>query len=188
MSKQIRGAERCLLLPGLRKSARAAVTTKPAARVFLFVPLPIRLAVLDPTRGRRRKRSTCRRMPSGLRLFNQTLGLWSQEDPAAVTRVAEALDEDEDWLQDVSNGTEVEDGVIWVCDVGEDGLRAFTDFRSESLIELMKVRKENPRIARLLRRRKAHPRLRRMDTIELMDSLRQKAHTSSSFNLQADRP
>ena len=29
---------------------------------------------------------------------------------------------------------EIEDGVIWVCGVGEDGLLAFTDFGIESLI------------------------------------------------------
>jgi hypothetical protein len=47
-----------------------------------------------------------------------------------------SLGEDEDWLWDVANEMEVEDGVIWVYGVGEDGDLAFTDFGIESLIEL----------------------------------------------------
>ena len=39
---------------------------------------------------------------------------------------------------------EIEDGGIWVYGVGEDGVRAFTDFGIESLIELIKVYKEKP--------------------------------------------
>src|SRR6266478_257 len=39
---------------------------------------------------------------------------------------------------------EIEDGVIWVYGVGEDGLLAFTDFGIESLIELIKMYKDDP--------------------------------------------
>src|SRR5881392_2863529 len=39
---------------------------------------------------------------------------------------------------------EIEDGVIWVYGVGEDGVLAFTDFGIESLIELIKMYKDNP--------------------------------------------
>jgi len=39
---------------------------------------------------------------------------------------------------------EIEDGVIWVYGVGEDGVPALTDFGIESLIELIKMYKENP--------------------------------------------
>ena len=39
---------------------------------------------------------------------------------------------------------EIEDSVIWVCGVGEDGLLAFTDFGIESLIEPIKTYKDNP--------------------------------------------
>jgi hypothetical protein len=46
----------------------------------------------------------------------------------AITRVAEELGEDEDWLRDVANEMEIEDGVIWVYGVGQDGVLAFTDF------------------------------------------------------------
>jgi hypothetical protein len=61
-----------------------------------------------------------------------------------INRVAEELGEDEDWLRDVANEMEIEDGVIWVYGVGEDGVLAFTDFGIESLIELIKIHKDNP--------------------------------------------
>ena len=56
-----------------------------------------------------------------------------------ITRVAEQLGEDEDWLRDVTGETEIEDGVIWVYGVGEDGVLAFADVGIESLIELIKM-------------------------------------------------
>ena len=48
-----------------------------------------------------------------------------------------ALDwlEDEDWLRDVANEMDIEDGVIWVYGLGDDGVQAFTDFGIENLIE-----------------------------------------------------
>jgi hypothetical protein len=49
-----------------------------------------------------------------------------------------------DWLCDVANEMEIEDGVIWVYGVGEDGVMAFTDFGIENLIELIKMHKDNP--------------------------------------------
>jgi hypothetical protein len=61
-----------------------------------------------------------------------------------ITRVAEDLGEGEDWLRDVANEMEVEDGVIWVYGVGEDGVLAFTNFGIESLIELIKMHKDDP--------------------------------------------
>jgi len=39
---------------------------------------------------------------------------------------------------------EIEDGVIWVYGVGEDGVLAFTDFGIENLIELIKMYKDDP--------------------------------------------
>jgi hypothetical protein len=65
-----------------------------------------------------------------------------------INRVAEELGEDEDWLQEVANEMEVEDGVIWVYGVGEDGLMAFTDFGIENLIELVKMHKKDPKLLR----------------------------------------
>jgi hypothetical protein len=61
-----------------------------------------------------------------------------------ISRVAELLGEDEDWLRDVASEMEIEDGVIWVYGVGEDGVLAFTDFGIENLIELIKMHKEDP--------------------------------------------
>ena len=63
-----------------------------------------------------------------------------------ITRVAETLGEDEDWLHDVANEMDVEDGVIWVYGVGEDGVMAFTDFGIENLMELIRIHKENPEL------------------------------------------
>jgi hypothetical protein len=63
-----------------------------------------------------------------------------------ITRVAEDLGEDEDWLRDVANEMDAEDGVIWVNGVGDDSVMAFTDFGIENLIELIKLHKETPRL------------------------------------------
>ncbi|WP_426443258.1 hypothetical protein [Bradyrhizobium genosp. P] len=48
------------------------------------------------------------------------------------------------WLHDIANGMEIEDGVIWVYGVGEDGILAFTDFGTENLIDLIKMHKDDP--------------------------------------------
>jgi hypothetical protein len=61
-----------------------------------------------------------------------------------INRVAEELGENEDWLSDVANEMEVEDGCIWVYGIGEDGILAFTDFGIENLRELVKIYKDNP--------------------------------------------
>jgi hypothetical protein len=66
----------------------------------------------------------------------------------AITRVAEKLGEDEDWLRNVANEMEIEDGVIWVYGVGEDGVLAFTDFGIENLIELVRLYRKNPGLLR----------------------------------------
>ncbi|MET4520152.1 hypothetical protein ABIB81_009511 [Bradyrhizobium sp. I1.7.5] len=43
---------------------------------------------------------------------------------------------------------EIDDGVIWVYGVGEDGVQAFTDFGIDSLTELIKFYKENSGLLR----------------------------------------
>jgi hypothetical protein len=65
-----------------------------------------------------------------------------------INCVAEELGEDEDWLRDFANEMEVEDGVVWVYGVGEDGIMAFTDFGIENLMELVKIHKEKPKLLR----------------------------------------
>jgi len=59
-----------------------------------------------------------------------------------INRVAKDLGEDEDWISDVANEMDVEDGVIWVYGVGDDGVMAFTDFGIENLVDLIKMRKD----------------------------------------------
>jgi hypothetical protein len=41
-----------------------------------------------------------------------------------IARVAEMLGEDEDWLWDVANEMDQEDGLIWVYGPGDDGVMA----------------------------------------------------------------
>jgi hypothetical protein len=69
---------------------------------------------------------------------------------ATIDRVAEDLGEDQDWLFDVAMEMEIEDGVVWVRGVGEDGVMAFTDFGIENLIDLIKMHRDDPT---LLKRR-----------------------------------
>ena len=61
-----------------------------------------------------------------------------------INHLAQELGEDEDWLWDVANEMEIEDGVIWVYGIGEDGILAFTDFGIENLRDLIKMHKDDP--------------------------------------------
>ncbi|WP_407192924.1 hypothetical protein [Bradyrhizobium sp. STM 3566] len=63
-----------------------------------------------------------------------------------LAQVAKDLGEDEDWLRDIAIEMEIEDGLIWVYGVGEDGVQAFTDFGIENLIALIRFYKENPKL------------------------------------------
>lgn len=65
-----------------------------------------------------------------------------------IARVAEDLGEDADWLRDIANEMDAEDGVIWVYGVGEDGVQTFTDFGIENLIELIRIHKQDPELLR----------------------------------------
>lgn len=65
-----------------------------------------------------------------------------------INRVAQDLGEDEDWLSDVASEMDAEDGRLWVYGVGEDGVMAFTDFGIETLMELIRIHKENPNLLR----------------------------------------
>ena len=59
-----------------------------------------------------------------------------------IDRVAARLGESVDFLYDVANEMDPEDGVIWVYGLGDDGVMDFTEFGIESLIELIKIHKE----------------------------------------------
>jgi hypothetical protein len=61
-----------------------------------------------------------------------------------ISRVAKDLGESEDWLFDVANEMDTEDGVIWVYGDDHDGVMAFTDFGIENLVDLIKIHKEDP--------------------------------------------
>jgi hypothetical protein len=63
-----------------------------------------------------------------------------------IARVAEMLGEDEDWLWDVANEMDQEDGLIWVYGVGDDGVMAFTDFGIETLTGIIEIHKANPEL------------------------------------------
>jgi hypothetical protein len=79
-----------------------------------------------------------------LRTSGMTMHVNKVHHVKTITRIAEDLGADEDWLRDVASEMEVEDGVIWVDGVEEDGVQAFTDFGIENLIELVRIYKENP--------------------------------------------
>ena len=81
---------------------------------------------------------------SDLRSGGLTMHINKVHHVTTINRVANDLGEDEDWLSDVAIEMEIEDGVIWVYGVGEDGVMAFTDFGIENLIELIKIHKEDP--------------------------------------------
>jgi hypothetical protein len=49
-----------------------------------------------------------------------------------IARVAEMLGEDEDWLWNIANEMDQEDGLIWVYGPGDEGVMAFTDFGIET--------------------------------------------------------
>jgi hypothetical protein len=61
-----------------------------------------------------------------------------------IARVAEMLSEDKDWLGDVANEMDQEDGLIWVYGAGDEGVMAFTDFGIETLQGLIEIHKANP--------------------------------------------
>ena len=65
-----------------------------------------------------------------------------------IARVAEMLGEDADWLAEVANEMEPEDGLIWVYGPSDDdsGVMAFTDDGIEALAELVKMYMASPRL------------------------------------------
>ena len=63
-----------------------------------------------------------------------------------ITRVAEMLGEDEDWLWDVATEMDQEDGLIWVYGPSENSIMAFTDFGIETLTGLIQIYKADPQL------------------------------------------
>jgi hypothetical protein len=65
-----------------------------------------------------------------------------------ITRVAEMLGEDEDWLHDVSIEMDPEDGRLTVLGPGEEATTAFTEYGVENLAEIVKIYKADPELLR----------------------------------------
>ena len=61
-----------------------------------------------------------------------------------IARVAAMLGDDEDWLQDVADEMDQEDGLIWVYGPGDESVMAFTDFGIETLTGLVAIYKADP--------------------------------------------
>jgi len=61
-----------------------------------------------------------------------------------IARVAAMLGEHEDWLSDVANEMDQEDGLIWVYGPGDDSVMAFTDFGIETLTGIIEIYKAAP--------------------------------------------
>jgi predicted RecB family nuclease len=83
---------------------------------------------------------------SDLRSSGVTMHINKVHHVTTIDRVADDLGEDEDWLRDVANEMDAEDGLIWVHGVGDDGVMAFTDFGIETLMELIRIHKQNPKL------------------------------------------
>jgi hypothetical protein len=60
--------------------------------------------------------------------------------------VAELLGEDEDWLFEVAEEMDTEDGQLWVVGVGEDGVMAFTAGGIDNLKDLIALHRDDPGI------------------------------------------
>lgn len=62
-----------------------------------------------------------------------------------IALVAAELGEDEDWLYEIGADMESEDGVIWVYDLDDRQVTAFTDFGVETLVDLIAERRRSSR-------------------------------------------
>ena len=65
-----------------------------------------------------------------------------------ITSVAQMLGEDADWLQDICDEMDPEDGRLTVLGPGEEAITAFTRLGIDNLIELVKIYKAAPDLLR----------------------------------------
>lgn len=63
-----------------------------------------------------------------------------------ISRVAEMLGEDEEWLDEISVVLDPEDGRLGVLGIGEESTTAFTSFGIDNLAELVQIYKTNPNL------------------------------------------
>jgi len=62
-----------------------------------------------------------------------------------IAKVAAEFGVSEEWLSDIAADMEPEDGLIWVYDLNDASVVAFSDFGIENLGELIKIHiEENP--------------------------------------------
>ncbi len=61
-----------------------------------------------------------------------------------ISRVAEMLGEDEDWLQEISIEMDPEDGRLAVWAIGEETITAFTDRGIENLAQIVEIYEADP--------------------------------------------
>ena len=54
-----------------------------------------------------------------------------------IARVAETLGEDEEWLHELSINMDPDDGCLWVLDIGEREVTAFTVYGIECLTQII---------------------------------------------------
>ena len=65
-----------------------------------------------------------------------------------ISRVAELLGEDENWLREICIEMDPEDGRLSVHGHGEEEITAFTQFGIDNLVELVKIYKADPDLLR----------------------------------------
>ena len=65
-----------------------------------------------------------------------------------ISRVAEMLGEDEDWLQEICSEMDPEDGRLTIFGIGEETTTALTDHGVDNLTELVEMHKANPDLFR----------------------------------------
>jgi hypothetical protein len=61
-----------------------------------------------------------------------------------ISRVAEMLGEDEEWLDEISIVLDPEDGRLGVLGLGQESTTAFTRFGIDNLVELVQIYKADP--------------------------------------------
>jgi hypothetical protein len=71
-----------------------------------------------------------------------------------IDRVARELGESVDWLLDVADEMDTEDGAIWVYGDTDDGIMAFTNFGIETLTDLIEMHKQDTTILERRNRRR----------------------------------
>ena len=65
-----------------------------------------------------------------------------------ITRVAQMLGEHENWLQEICDEMDPEDGRLTIFGPGDEAITAFTRFGIDNLTELVEMYKANPDLLR----------------------------------------